>query len=151
MRTRVKTPLIVLSALALLAGCKSSPAKAGYLRVDDDAVQFVQWTQEGRQIKGTIDILERKPDNEIRATLAMFDGVLDGENVSMTAKSAQTSQGDDKEPEEKITGRLKGGTLTLFLDEDGSEPKEFRRATSAEHAEASKNLKMRAALNKGAY
>jgi hypothetical protein len=50
-------------ALALLAGCKSSPAKAGYLRaVDGQAVQFIQWTQEGSQIKGTFDMLKRKPD-----------------------------------------------------------------------------------------
>ena len=43
----VKTALILcamlLSALALVAGCKSSPSKVGYLRVVDvHAVQFIQ-------------------------------------------------------------------------------------------------------------
>jgi len=151
MRTGAKTPLAVLSALAILAGCKLSSQKAVFLRIDRDAIQFIQWTQEGAQIKGTIDILERTPDNEIRTALAVFDGVLDGENFRMTTTSAMTSRAGDKEPGEKISGRLKGDTLTLFSDENGSEPKEFRRATQAEYAEASRNLHMRAKLNKGAY
>jgi hypothetical protein len=72
----------------------------------------------------------------------------------MTTTSVLTLEGDDEEPGEKITGRLKGDTLTL-LPEDGTEhgvgPKEFRRATPAEHIEASRNLQIRAKLNKGAY
>ena len=151
MKTGVKTPLAVLSSLAILAGCKLSPQKAGFLRTDSDAVQFIQWTQEGTQIKGTIDILERTPDNEIRTALAVFDGVLDGENFRMTTTSARSSERGDEEAGEKITGRLKGDALTLFSDENGSEPKEFRRATQAEYAEASRNIQMRAKLNKGAY
>jgi hypothetical protein len=90
-------------------------------------------------------MLKRKPDNEIELASVMFDGVLDGENISITTK--------DKDQVEKITGRLKGDTLAFFR-ENGTEheaaPVEFRRATPAEYAEASKNLKMRAALNKGA-
>jgi len=35
------------AALALLAGCKSEPQKASYLRADDEEVAFVKWTQEG--------------------------------------------------------------------------------------------------------
>jgi len=151
MKTGVKTPLAVLSSLAILAGCKLSPQKAGFLRTDSDAVQFIQWTQEGTQIKGTIDILERTPENEIGTALAVFDGVSDGENFSMVTKSVRTSQGGDEEPGEKITGRFKGDTMTLFIDEDGSEPKEFRGAIHAEYAEASRKLQMRAKLNKGAY
>jgi hypothetical protein len=108
MKTCFKAPLIALSALALLAGCKSQH-KAGFLRTDADAVKFIQWTRGGMQIRGAINILERKPDNG-----------------------------------------LNGDTLTLFL-EGGSEPKEFRRATATEYDKAVKNLKMRAALNKGAY
>lgn len=141
--------LLLLLALALFAGCKSSPA--GYLRVDDDAVAFIQWTQEGTQIKGTIDMVMRTPDNEIITFLAVCDGVLDGEKFSMLTKSVRTSQGGEEKPGEKIIGRLKGGTLTLFIDEGDSEPKEFRRAAPAEFAEASRKLQMRAKLNKGAH
>src|SRR5215510_5851705 len=143
--------LLLLLALALFAGCKSFPAKAVDLRVDDDAAVFIQWTQEGTQIKGTIDMVGRTPDNEITTFLAVYDGVLDGEKFSMITKSVRTSQEEDEKPGEKIIGRLKGGTLTLFIDEGDSEPKEFRRAAPAEFAEASQNLQMRAKMNKGAY
>jgi hypothetical protein len=140
---------LLLSAFALLAGCKP-PQKAGFLRNDDDIVQLVKWTQEGKRINGTIDISERKPDNEIRTTLIEFDGVSDGENISMTLKSSWTPQGGDKAMKGKITGFLTGDTLTLLL-ENGLEPIHFRRATPAAHAEAVRNLQMRAKLNKGAY
>ena len=137
MRTCVKTPLVILSALALLAGCKSSPAKASFLLVDSDAVHFVQWTQEGKQIKGTIELVGITHDNEIETTSAMFDGVLDGENVSMATKTWG-----------KFRGRLGRDILTVFVDMKGEV--DLRRATPAEYAEATKNFKMRAALNKGA-
>lgn len=135
--------LLLLSALALLAGCKSEPPKTGYLYVDDEEIAFVKWTQEGKRISGTIDILARKSNGEIDTIQAMFDGVLDGENVSMTTKSVRTSQGDDEEPGEKITGTFRGDTLTL-IPADGAEPIECRRATDAEYAEASRKLQMRA-------
>ena len=144
MRTSVKIPLVILSALALFAGCKSSPAKAGYLRaVDGYAVQFIQWTQEGQQIKGTVEILERK---ETEPLSVMFEGVLDGEHFSITTK--------DGKPMEKITGGLKGDTLTLFVQNEPEHepgPPEFHRATRAEYNEAARQLEMRAKLNKGAY
>jgi hypothetical protein len=140
---------LLLSALALLAGCKP-PAQAAFLRDDDDIVQLIKWTQEGIRINGTIDISERKPDNEIRTALIEFDGVLDGENVSMTLKSSWTPQGGDKAMKGKITGFLTGDTLTLLL-ENGLEPIHFRRATPAKHAEATRKLQMRAKLNKGAH
>jgi hypothetical protein len=141
---------LLLSALSFLAGCKSEPPKTGYLYVDDEEIAFVKWTQEGMRISGTIDILERKRGGEIKTIQAMFDGVLDGENVSMTMKESRTSQGDDEEPEEKITGILRGDTLTL-IPADGAEPIELRRATATEHAEAVQKLEKRAALNKGAH
>jgi hypothetical protein len=141
---------LLLSALSFLAGCKSEPPKTGYLYVDDEEIAFVKWTQEGMRISGTIDILERKRGGEIKTIQAMFDGVLDGENVSMTMKESRTSQGDDEEPEEKITGILRGNTLTL-IPADGAEPIELRRATATEHAEAVQKLEKRAALNKGAH
>jgi hypothetical protein len=140
---RAVTALAILSALALLAGCKSGPSKTGYLYVDDEEVAFFKWTQEGIRISGTIDILARQSSGEIDTIQAMFDGVLDGENVSMTTKSVRTSQGDVEEPERKITGTLRGDTLTL-IPAVGAEPIECRRATDAEYAEASRKLQMRA-------
>src|SRR5262245_46561563 len=149
MRTSVKTPLIILSALVFLTGCKSSPQKDAFLRADDEGVLFVQWAWDGMQIRGTIEILDKKPDNEIGTTHFMFDGVSDGENVSMTVKSSWTPQGGDKAIKKEITGLLKGDTLTLFM-ENVPEPIEFRRATRTEHDEATRKLQTRAKLNKGA-
>ena len=107
---------LLLSALALLAGCNLGPQKDSFMRAaDDEGVLFVQWTREGRQIRGTIEILEKKPDNEIGTTRFMFDGVSDGENVSIAVKSSWTPQGGDKAIKKEITGLLKGDTLTLFM------------------------------------
>jgi hypothetical protein len=141
---------LLLSALALLAGCNWSPQKDSFLLADDDGVQFVQWTKDGMQIRGTIDISERKPNNEIRTSRFMFDGVSDGENVSMTVKSLWTPQGGDKAIKKEITGLLKDDTLTLFM-ENVSGPVQYRRATRTEHDEATRKLEMRAKLNKGAH
>jgi hypothetical protein len=148
-RTSVKTPLIILSALALLAGCKSTQ-KDSFLRTYDEGVLFVQWTREGMQIRGTLEILEKKPDNEIKTTLIALDGTSDGENVSMNLKSSWTVQGGNKAIKGEITGLLKGDTLTLFLAKE-LEPVQFRRATRTEHDDATRTLQMRANLNKGAH
>jgi hypothetical protein len=143
-RVRQAVTAALILFVLLLAGYKSSPATVGYLRVVDGyAVQFIQWTREGQQIKGTVEMLER---TETEALSIMFEGLLDGERFSITTK--------DGEPMEKITGRLKGDILTLFVQnetEHETGPPEFRRATRAEYAEATRNLKMRAMLNKGAY
>jgi hypothetical protein len=141
---------LLLSALALLAGCKLGPQQDAFLRSDDEGVLFVKWTRSGMQISGTIDISEKKPDNEIGTTRFMFDGVSDGENVSMAVKSSWTPQGGDKAIKKEITGLLKGDTLTLFMGHM-SAPLQFRRATHVEYAEASRKLEMRANLNKGAH
>ena len=145
---------LLLSALAFLAGCKPSQSKTGYLYVDANAVQFVRWEREGMQIKGDIEIWARTPGGKVEFTMLMFDGVLDGETVGMTLTSSWTLQGSDKklvakEIDGKIPGMLKGDTLTLLLV-DESEPKEFHRATAAEHAEARRNLRMRATSSKEA-
>src|SRR5262245_58040092 len=116
---------LFLSALALLAGCKP-PAQAAFLRDDGDIVQLIKWTQEGRRINGTIDISERKPDNEIRTALIEFDGVLEGEDVSIALKSSWTPQGGDKAMKGRITGFLTVDTLTLLL-ENGLEPISARK------------------------
>jgi hypothetical protein len=141
---------LLLSALAFLAGCKSSPRKDTFLRADNEGVLFIQWTREGMQIGGTIDISEKKPDNEIKTTFIAFDGTSDGENVSMNLKSSWTVQGGNKAVKGEITGLLKGDTLTLFLAKE-LEPVQFRRATRTEHDEATRKLQMRANLNKGAH
>src|SRR5262245_65508948 len=82
--------LLLLLALALFAGCKSFPAKAGYLRVDDDKVVCIQRTQQGTQIKGTIDMVGRTPDNEITTFLAVSDGTLEREKSRRTTKTVRT-------------------------------------------------------------
>jgi hypothetical protein len=135
--------LLLLSALAFFTGCNLGPQKDAFLRADDEGVLFVRWTREGRQIRGTIEILEKKPDNEIGTTHFMFDGVSDGENVSMAVRSSWTPQGGDKAIKKEITGLLKYGTLTLFMGHM-SGPIQFRRATHVEYAEASRKLEMRA-------
>ena len=141
---------MLLLALALFAGCKPPAQKASFMLADDDGVQFIEWTQEGRQIRGSINVSELKPGGEIGTSLVFFDGVLDGENVSMTLKSSWTLRGGDKALKGEITGLLRGDTLWVFPT-PGSEPGQFRRATATEHAEASRKLQTRAKLNKGAH
>jgi hypothetical protein len=148
-RACIKILLITLSALAFLTGCKSAPQKDGFLHADDEGVVFIQWTREGMQIRGTIDISEKNPDNEIKTTLISFDGISDGGNVTMNLKSSWTARHGDKADRGRMEARLKDNTLILFTA-DAHEPMEFRRATTTEHDEATRKLQMSAALNKGA-
>jgi hypothetical protein len=127
-----------------------SPQKASFLRAVNDEVTFVKWTQDGMRITGTIDMSERKPNNDIETTLIAFDGVLSGEGVNMNLKSSWTARGGDKAVKREIAGTLKGDTLTLLLSNE-LEPVQFRRATPEEHAEATRKLEMRVKLNKGAH
>jgi hypothetical protein len=69
-----------LSALVLLAGCKSEPQQNDFLYSDDEGVLFVHWTWGGRQIGGTIDVVEREPIGEIRKTVLVFDGTSGQKN-----------------------------------------------------------------------
>lgn len=158
MRTGVKTPLAILSALAFLAACKLRPQKEAFLFTDDERVLFVQWTWVDREIRGTIDISEKMPDNEIKTTHIAFDGVSegdsvlsDGEDVRMNLKSSWTAHGGDKELKRESGGFLARDTLMLPLEGDQSPLAQFRRATRTEHDEATRKLEMRAKLNKGAY
>jgi hypothetical protein len=158
MRTGVKAPIAILSALALLAGCKLGPQKEAFLFTDDERVLFVQWTRLDRQIRGTIDISEKMPDNEIKTTHIAFGGVSDGdsilsdgEDVRMYLKSSWTAHGGDKELKVESGGFLSRDTLMLPIDGDQSPPAHFRRATRTEHDEATRKLQMSAALNKGAH
>jgi hypothetical protein len=142
-RTGAKTPLVTLSALILVAGCKLGLQKDAFLRADDESVMFIRWTREGARITGTIDMSLRTSDNDIEKDLITLDGQSDGQTVTMTWGSSRTAKAIE------ITGTLKGDILMLFMAE-GKEPVEFSRATHEEYAEASRKLEMRAALNKGA-
>jgi hypothetical protein len=142
-RVRQAVTAALILFVLLLAGCKSGPQKEAFLHADDEGVMFIRWTREGARITGTIDISLRTPDNDIEKDLITLDGQLDGQTVTMTWGSSWTAKAIE------ITGTLKGDTLMLFMAE-GKEPVELRRATHEEHAEASRKLEMRAALNKGA-
>src|SRR5215468_5250200 len=96
---------LLLPALALLAGCESGPQKASFLRAVNDEVAFVEWTKEGIQISGTIDILERKPNNEIKTTKVTFGGHSDGKDV-IVKKSSWALHGSGKVMTGGITGLL---------------------------------------------
>jgi hypothetical protein len=112
MRTSVKTPLIILSALALLAGCiwvwdttrpKTGP-KTGYLHFDDDSATFVKWRQEGHNLEGTIDAVYRKPDGNAGRVMLLFQGVLNGEMVSLNLNPPGTAQERFQTIDKTITG-----------------------------------------------
>jgi hypothetical protein len=57
--------LLLLSALAFVAGCKSSPPplepKTGYLYSYDDSVIFIKWEQTGQKLKGFILVYYEEP------------------------------------------------------------------------------------------
>jgi hypothetical protein len=158
-----KTPLIILSALALLAGCKSSLSKTetraetktetraapdvAYLRFNEDSVLHVKWTQTGPRLEGTFEAWDRKPEGEIELTLFRLNGVLDGENVSMTLNPVKTSRGASRDLEGTITGTLKGDALTL-PPVKGAAPVELRRASLDEFLDAYRNLQKRTKTKK---
>ena len=147
--------LLLLSALALLAGCKLGPQKEAFLFTDDERVLFVQWTRVDRQFRGTIDISEKMPDNEIKTTHIAFYGVSEGDSVlsdgvdvDMKLKSSWTAHGGDKKLKVESGGFLSRDTLMLPIDGDQSPLAHFRRATATEHDEATRKLQMSPALNK---
>ena len=160
MRTSVKAPLIILSALALLAGCiwvwdttrsKTGP-KTGYLHFDDDSATFVKWTQAGQKLEGTIDALYRKPDGNAGRAMFLFHGALNGEMVSLRLNSSGTAQDGFHNMDKTITGALRGDTLTLppVNEADGAEPVEFRRASVVEFFRATLKLQKVVARTKTA-
>ena len=153
MKTRFKALLIILSALALLAGCMSSWSttrgktgpKTGYLHSNDDSVTFVRWEQVGQKLEGTIVVLDRDPGGKARSGAFVFHGTLNGENVSLTLDSATTQDGYHK-LDKTITGELRGNTLTLppVNGADGAPPVIFHSAGQREFAAATENLQKRA-------
>jgi hypothetical protein len=149
--------LMLLSALALLAGCMSTSHKTSsrtgsttsYLHFNDDSVTRVVWEQAGQKLEGHIEVLERKPDGKVETTALNFNGELNGEIVSLTLDFA-TTQGGVQRLDKTITGELRGDTLTLprVNGADGAEPVVFRRVGLKEFAEAVESLKKRTTTTK---
>jgi hypothetical protein len=159
MKTRFKALLIVLSALALLAGCISSWSttrgktgpKTGYLHSNDDSVTFIRWEQVGQKLEGTIVVFDRDPGGKARSGAFVFHGTLNGENVSLTLDSATTQYGYHK-LDKTITGQLRGNTLTLppVNGADGAAPVVFHSAGQREFADATLKLQKVTATTKTA-
>jgi hypothetical protein len=146
MRTSVKSLLAILSALAILAGCKSEPPitgpRVGYLHFDDGAVTYVEWTPTGRKLEGQISALHRKPDGKVKVTIFLFYGKLGSDKVSLTLNSSGNAQDGFQSMDKTIIGTLGDDTLTLppVKGADGEEPLVFRRATPVEFANATAYL-----------
>src|SRR5262245_50892891 len=153
MRTGIKAPLAILSALAFLSGCKSEPPitgpKTGYLHFNDDSVTYVEWAQAGQKLEGNIAVLDRQPDGKIGRTVFFFKGTLNGEKVSLTLSESASRDGSQM-MDKTIIGALEGNTLTLppVNGADGTERVVFRRATPEELADATGNLQKRAEATK---
>ena len=156
MRTSVKAPLIILSALALIAGCiwvwdttrlKNGP-KTGYLHFGDDSAMFVKWTQEGQKLKGTIDAVYRKLDGSAGRVVLLFQGALNGEMVNLDLSPSGTAQERFQTIDKTITGTLRGDTLALLFGDgaNGAQPVVFRRASEVEFLDAYLKLQRVAAI-----
>jgi hypothetical protein len=134
--------LLVMLALALLAGCKSSSPKTGpktgYLHIDGDSATFVKWTQEGQKLEGTIDAVYRKPDGNAGRAMLLFRGALNGEMVSLNLNPSGIAQERFQTIDKTITGTLRGDTMTLLFGEgaNGAQPVVFRRASAVEFLDA---------------
>jgi hypothetical protein len=141
--------LLVPSALALLAGCKSKPPitepRAGYLHFEDGSVTFVEWAQTGQKLEGQISALERRFNGNLRVTKFLFHGTLNGEKVSLTLNSSGNPQDGFHSMDKTITGTLIGDTLTLpsMNETGGAESVEYRQATPVEFADATGSLRLK--------
>jgi len=147
---------LLLSALALLAGCVSSyktvsktGPTTGYLHFNYESVTRVRWEQAGQKLEGNIDVLERKLDGKIETTAFNFYGELNGEIVSLTL-DLETTRGGVQRLDKTIRGSLRGDTLTLppVNGADGAEPVVFRRVGLKEFADAVESLKKRTTTTK---
>ena len=158
-KATIKTTFILfallLSALALLAGCKSEPhitgPKTGYMYSNDDSAMYVEWAQAGQRLEGEINAWDRKPDGEFGFTVFLFNGKLNGDKVSLTLNWS-ASQDGSRMIDKTIIGALVGNTLTLppVNGTDGAESVVFRRATLKEYIDTVANLEQRAKTTKTA-
>ena len=155
--TRLRITLLpLLVALGLLAGCKgasgtastsptpattaasfsSTPTEAesrktGYLYRHDVGAVFVQLVKVDRQIKGQLQYFSLQKNGETNTGSLTFDGVSDGENISINFPDKYLTIA----PGKTITGTLKDDSLTLFLPERGGtlSTLEFHSASVAEY------------------
>src|SRR5262249_34870559 len=130
MTSTIKTLVPLLLALPLLAGCdgaagnsarssaasveKTSPTpieaesrKTGYLHTDDDSATFIQWAKADRQIKGQMQVLDVNQDGKADSSWYSFDGVFDGDNLSLTFRGKHQTSLEGI----TVTGTLKGEAL----------------------------------------
>jgi hypothetical protein len=165
MTSGIKTLVPLTLALALLAGCKGaagndSPSttviaektpttpieaeslKTGYLHTDDDSATFIHWAKTERQIKGQMQILDVNRDGKTDSNSYSFDGVFDGDNLSLTFRGRhQTFQEGTT-----VTGTLKGDALTLVWPQSNGTllTQDLRPASVAEYNDAAHILQERA-------
>jgi hypothetical protein len=146
---------LLLSTLALLAGCKSEPPitgpKTGYMYSNDDSAMYVEWAQAGPRLEGEIQVWDRKPDGEFGATVFLFNGTLNGDKVSLTLNWSASRDGS-RMIDKTIIGALVGNTLTLppVNGTDRAESVVLRRATPKEFVDAAATLQKRAETTKTA-
>ena len=95
----------------------------------------IDWKKTSQGIEGKTTKELIKDNGQIETSHTAFDGILDGENITLTFKV--------KAPY-TMTGTLKGDTLTLFPQMDLL-PTTFKRVTRSERVEASRKLAERAA------
>src|SRR5262245_2766344 len=133
MTPAIKTLVSLPLALVLLAGCKggagndprstaastekTSPTptqaesrKTGYLSKGDIDAVFVQLVKVDRQIKGQMQYFGLKQNGETVTRSLSFDGVSDGENISLTFRDKYLTFVEGQ----MIAGTLRSDSLTLF-------------------------------------
>lgn len=165
MTSAIKTLVLLPLALALLAGCKdvagndtrsstagaekTSPTpieaesrKTGYLHTDDDSATFIQWAKAERQIKGQMQVLDVNRDGKTDSSSYSFEGVFDGDNLSLTFRGRQQTFLEGT----TVTGTLKGDALTLVWPQSNGTllTQELRPASVAEYNDAAHILQERA-------
>jgi hypothetical protein len=165
MTSSIKTLFTLLLALALFAGCKeaagndrrssaagvekTSPTpieagsrKTGYLHTDDDSATFIQWAKTERQIKGQMQVLDVNQDGKTDSSWFSFEGVFDGDNLSLTFRGRQQTFLEGT----TVTGTLKGDALTLVWPQSNGTllTQELRPASVAEYNDAARILQERA-------
>ena len=165
MRTGVKQLFPLLLALALLAGCKevagndrrssaggaekTSPTpieaesrKTGYLHTDDDSATFIQWAKAERQLEGQMQVLDVKRDGNTDSSSYSFEGVFDGDNLSLTFRGRHQTSLEGI----TVTKTLKDDALTLVWPQSNGTllTQKFRPASVAEYNDAAHRLQERA-------
>ena len=165
MTSAIKTLFPLLLTLSLLAGCsgasghgarsssagveKTSPTpiepesrKTGYLHTDDDSATFIQWAKTDRQIKGQMQVLDVNQDGKTDSSWYSFEGVFDGDNLSLTFRGRQQTFLEGT----TVTGTLKGDALTLVWPQSNGTllTQALRPASVAEYNDAARILQERA-------